>query len=378
MAKKLLLIGGGHAHLFTLANIPLLREKGYQVTVVQPSPWHYYSGMGPGMLGGSYQPEEIRFATRRQVEAGGGKFVLGMVERIDPVAKRVSLAGSGEELGYDVLSCNVGSAVRREIIAGEYDSVFTAKPIEQLLTAREKVVALAGQRRCRIAVVGGGPSALEIAGNLHQLCRTRGLNLPEIRLYAGRSLLPGRAERLRFLAREILQKKAIRIIDGLYVVRIEEHRLLLDNGASVEADLIFVATGVAPPPLFARSGLPVGQDRGLLVNAALQSTAYPEIFGGGDCISFQPRPLDKVGVYAVRQNRVLFNNLLAWLDGAPLAPFSPGGEYLLIYNLGDGDGLLAKWRLTFAGKTAFWLKDWIDRRFMATFAERTPSLSFRS
>jgi NADH dehydrogenase FAD-containing subunit len=75
MAKELLLIGGGHAHLFTLAHIPQLREKGYRVTVVQPSPWHYYSGMGPGMLGGSYQPEEIRFATRRQVEAGGGKFV---------------------------------------------------------------------------------------------------------------------------------------------------------------------------------------------------------------------------------------------------------------------------------------------------------------
>jgi NADH dehydrogenase FAD-containing subunit len=378
MAKELLLIGGGHAHLFTLANIPQLREKGYQVTVVQPSPWHYYSGMGPGMLGGSYQPEEIRFATRRQVEAGGGKFVLGMVERIDPVARRVSLAGSGEELPYDVLSCNVGSAVRRQIIAGEYDSVFTAKPIEQLLTAREKVAALAGQRRCRIAVVGGGPSALEIAGNLHQLCRTRGRNLPEIRLYAGRSLLPGRAERLRFLAREILQKKAIRIIDGIYVVRIEEHRLLLDNGVSVEADLIFVATGVAPPPLFTRSGLPVGHDGGLLVNAALQSTAYPEIFGGGDCISFQPRPLDKVGVYAVRQNRVLFNNLLAWLDGTPLTPFSPGGEYLLIYNLGDGDGLLAKWWLTFAGKAAFRLKDWIDRRFMATFAEPAPSQTFRS
>ena len=378
MAKELLLIGGGHAHLFTLANIPQLREKGYRVTVVQPSPWHYYSGMGPGMLGGTYQPEEIRFATRRQVEAGGGKFVLGMVEKIDPASRRVSLAGSNEELSYDVLSCNVGSMVRRQVIAGEYDSVFTAKPIEQLLIAREKVAALAGQRRCRIAVVGGGPSALEIAGNLHQLCRTRGLNPPEIRLYAGRSLLPGRAERLRFLAREILQNKAIRIIDGIYVVRIEEHRLLLDNGALVEADLIFVATGVAPPPLFVHSGLPVGHDGGLLVNAALQSIAYPEIFGGGDCISFQPRPLDKVGVYAVRQNRVLFNNLLAWLDGAPLAPFSPGGEYLLIYNLGDGDGLLAKWWLTFAGKTAYRLKNWIDRRFMATFAEPAPSQTFRS
>ena len=50
MAKKLLLAGGGHAHMMTLANLHQFVEKGYEVTVVQPSPHHYYSGMGPGML----------------------------------------------------------------------------------------------------------------------------------------------------------------------------------------------------------------------------------------------------------------------------------------------------------------------------------------
>lgn len=64
---------------------------------------------------------------------------------------------------------------------------------------------------------------------------------------------------------------------------------------------------------------------GLLVNKYLQCTAHPEIFGGGRCIYFKDRPLDKVGVYTVRQNPVLYQNLMASLEETVLQPFDPGG-----------------------------------------------------
>jgi len=99
----------------------------------------------------------------------------------------------------------------------------------------------------------------------------------------------------------------------------------------------------------------------------LQCTAYPEIFGGGDCIYFKDRPLDKVGVYAVRQNPVLYQNLMASLEGTVLQPFDPGGDYLLIFNMGDGTGILRKKRLVFGGRPAFLIKDYIDRKFIRKF-----------
>jgi NADH dehydrogenase FAD-containing subunit len=104
MIKQLVLIGGGHAHMVTLANLRNFTEKGFGVTVIQPSEYHYYSGMGPGMLGGTYRPEEIRFATRRQVESKGGRFILGKAYRIDPYKQEVYLEGAEEEIPYDVLS----------------------------------------------------------------------------------------------------------------------------------------------------------------------------------------------------------------------------------------------------------------------------------
>jgi NADH dehydrogenase FAD-containing subunit len=153
------------------------------------------------------------------------------------------------------------------------------------------------------------------------------------------------------------------------VRRIELDGIRFASGEHRPADVVFVATGVRPSPVIASSGLPTGPDGGLRVNRFLRSTADESVFGGGDCIWFEDRPLDKVGVYAVRQNPVLFHNLMAAFTGAPPTPFAPGGEYLLIYNLGDGTGIFYKHRIVFSGRLAFRIKDFIDRRFMASFQE---------
>ncbi|NTV15712.1 MAG: FAD-dependent oxidoreductase, partial [Desulfobulbaceae bacterium] len=163
------------------------------------------------------------------------------------------------------------------------------------------------------------------------------------------------------------QKRGVVISEGSYVRQVSSGRIELADGQDYPVDLIFLAVGVTPSPLFADSGLPVGPEGGLLVNRFLQSPAHPDIFGGGDCIYFQEEPLDKVGVYAVRENPVLYHNLLAALEGGELQPFAPGGDYLLIFNLGDGEGVLHKRWLTFGGRPAFWLKDYIDRKFMRRF-----------
>ena len=64
---------------------------------------------------------------------------------------------------------------------------------------------------------------------------------------------------------------------------------------------------------------------------------------------------------------VLFHNLEARLDGGSLMPFEPGGEYLLIFNLGGGVGVLKKRWLELGGRPAFIIKDYIDRKFMKEF-----------
>lgn len=363
--KHLVLVGGGHAHMMVLENIVRFVERQIKVTVIGPSFHHYYSGMGPGMLGKTYQPSEIRFATQDVVRKQGGVFVKDYVVKIDPKEKKVYTA-SGHEFNYDVLSVNAGSYVA-QATSLEEDNIYSVKPIEKLMQASEVLEKMFAEKIVRVAVVGGGPSSAEVAGNIWQLGRKAKKHMPEIVIYAGKKFMSGFDPKISQRVLNKLTARGIKIDKTGYVKDIATDGVTLDSGKKSEADFIFVATGVKPAALLEESGLPVGPDKGLKVNRFLQCVDYPEIFGGGDCIYYDEKPLDKVGVYAVRQNPVLLHNLMAQLEEKPLQVFDPGPDYLLIFNIGGGYGVLRKKRLIFGGRLAFWIKDFIDRRFMKRF-----------
>ncbi len=366
LKSRLVLVGGGHAHMVVLANLHAFIGKGYDVTVVQPSVYHYYSGMGPGMLGKTYGPDDIRFATQQGVEQQGGTFIKGKAVRIDPEKKEVYLE-SGKALPYDIVSFNAGSYIPSDALIENPRDVFQVKPIEKLIDAQKRILDLTATRSISIGVIGGGPSAVEISGNLWRLGQRYCRHPLSIKVFAGRRLIPKAPEKVAKMAEASLKKRGIEVLFNSYVQKVNGNAITLASGKVETADVVFLAVGIKPSEIFKASGLPVGPDGGLKVNKFLQSTAYPEIFGGGDCIYFEDHPLDKVGVYAVRQNPVLLNNLMAWPDQKALLPFNPGGNYLLIYNLGDGTGIFYKRPLLFGGRLAFRIKDYIDRRFMKKF-----------
>jgi NADH dehydrogenase FAD-containing subunit len=366
MAKHLVLVGGGHAHMMLLANIHAFVAKNHRVTVIGPSEHHYYSGMGPGMLGGTYSPSDIRFATKHVVEKQGGVFVLGKAVRVWPDERQIELE-SGETVGYDVVSFNAGSYVPRLNLSEDIENIYTVKPIEKLVEAQTRIKQLASQKPVTIGIVGGGPSSVEIAGNIRQLTSGYGANQPRVKIFAGDGLMAKYPKGVRTRIEKSLKQHGVEIHSNGFVQAVEPHGIILASGERFDLDLIFLAIGVRPNAIFERSGIPTGPDGGMRVNSYLQSVAYPEMFGGGDCIYFQDQPLDKVGVYAVRQNPVLYHNLMAALEEKPLQVFHPGGDYLLIFNMGGGKGVLRKKRLTLGGRIAFIVKDYIDRKFMKTF-----------
>ncbi len=365
MTKNLVLVGAGHAHMTAMAHIKDLKAQGIKVTVIGPSSHHYYSGMGPGMLGGTYSAADISFPVQQMVEAQGGIFIKDSLDCIDAANRSLRLA-SGNTVSYDVASFNIGSHVPdAEVLkAGE---VFSVKPIENLQAGRQRILDLAGKDIVNVGVVGGGPAALEVAGNSWACGQEMGGKGCRVRIYAGKHFMARVPAKVRSRCVQIMAKRGIEIIEGSYVSEINNGEVTLEDGQTFKDDVLFTAVGVRPNQAFVRSGLETGPDGGLLVNTYLQSPKYPEIFGGGDCIYFADQPLGKVGVYAVRQNPVLLANLQAQLSGQPLTPFEPGGDYLLIFNCGAGEGVFHKSGLSFKGRLAFWIKDYIDRAFMRRF-----------
>jgi len=366
MGKHLVLVGGGHAHLTVLLNLAGYVQRGHRVTLIGPSPYHYYSGMGPGLLSGIYRAQDARFHVKKMAEDRGGTFIEDKVIQIDPIQRTLNLQ-SGNQVAYDAVSFNTGSDVpMNSLVSAPQENVVPVKPVFNLLQARPLIVPSLKQKPMNFIVIGGGPAGVEVTANLWRLVNeNRGK--ATIRLIAGLKLLGGLPEKVRSLALRSLTDRGITVTEGNHVKEMTPGEIRLTDGSSHPFDVAFMALGVQPSRVFRDSGIPTGPDGGLLVNSFLQSVAHPEMFGGGDCISFVDRPLAKVGVYAVRQNPILLHNLLAALEGKEMNAFIPQEDYMLIFNMGNGRGILWKKNFLWEGRMAFLLKDYIDRKFMKKF-----------
>jgi NADH dehydrogenase FAD-containing subunit len=381
MNKNLVFAGGGHAHLTALKHLSYFIRSGYAVTLISPSIYHYYSGMGPGMLSGTYHPWEVRFHLQRMAERAGARFVLDEVDHFNP-RERILFLKSGKKIGYDITSFNLGSEVPIETLGYSASGVvFPVKPLVNLLKVRQAILdAIRQGKTLRLAVIGGGPAGVEISANIRMLLNQNS-GRGEVVLIGGKRLLAGGPERLHDIVHKAISGKGIEIIEGHHAEAIQQGSVILTNGQTIDFDIAVVAIGIHPSRVFKTSGVPVGNDGGMLVNAQLQSVAHPEIFGGGDCISLENQSLKKVGVYAVRQNPILLHNLLASINGGLMKIFKPQKDYLLILNIGNREGIFWKRNIVWRGRSAFLLKDYIDRRFMRTFqisgemTERTEAVN---
>lgn len=361
---NLILVGAGHAHMETLLNARTIIDEGHRIVLVSPSAYQYYSGMGPGLLGGTYEPQQVRFHVRKMAESRGVAFIKDQAVGIDVQNRTLHLA-SGQTLTYDLISFNIGSEVPLEKLTIKDETVVPAKPVENLYHARQRLLSAIEKDHLKVAVIGGGPAGVEIAGNLWRLLRHR-RHGAEISLYCSK-LLPNVPERVRQAARDSLDERKIRVVEGVRAQAMKDRRLVLTDRSDIVSDIAFIAIGTRPPVLFQESGIGTGPTGGLLVNRYLQSPDHPEIFGGGDCIDFRELPLPKVGVMAVRQGPILLNNLRTVLNGKPLLPFQPPRNYLLIMNMGNGKGVAWRGGLNWSGRLAFLLKDRIDRGFMRKY-----------
>ena len=129
---------------------------------------------------------------------------------------------------------------------------------------------------------------------------------------------------------------------------------------------VFVKTRA--PAFLAASGLECNDaDGAVVVDHHFQVVNAHGVFAAGDCLHFAPRPLAKIGVFAVREAPILIHNLLAFLASDPLQIFTPQDVFLSILNLGNRHALAYRGNLAWSGRSAWWLKDRIDRRWLELY-----------
>ena len=365
--KHIVLVGAGHAHLGVLRDCG---NWGHRVTCVSPGDF-WYSGLATGTLGGQYDIQEDKVDVAAVCRRVGARFVRDRIAALDAAAKRMTLDG-GDALDYDVLSLDLGSEVSPlPGLSDDDPRVFAAKPIRRLVDLRRAIEA--GEVRS-LAVVGGGYSGCETALNIARLLRQFGVAGRRVTLFAGDDGLLHRTTAFqRWKVRSALREAGIEVLkadagagtslDG----QIAFDRLPLygdDAARRLAFDAVLNATGLHPPAVVSKLGLPLTDAGRIRLRDTLQVGGHDDIFAAGDCATLIGRDLPQIGVVAVRQGEVLSQNLPAAADGKPLKNYAPQKRHLLILNLADGTGLAVWGGLYYRGRPALWLKSFIDKRFL--------------
>lgn len=366
--RRVVLIGAGHAHLHVASRAAEFRRHGAELTLIDPDAF-WYSGLATGMLGGLYDRELDRVDPEPLLRRAGGRFIRERVVDIDRSNCVVSLQ-TGDRLTYDLLSLNVGSEVALGALTPLPEGAWPAKPIRGLweLRARlEERFRADPDDPVRVIVIGGGPTGCEIAANVDALARVWGARVRVTLVSDQDRLLADRRRRVSRRVARCLTGRGVEVLTRTEITEIDEGAVLVRGGGSIPWDLAVVATGLRAPEPLAELGLEVGPDGGLLVDQTLRSVDDSKLFGAGDCVYILGHPLPMLGVYAVREAPILANNLLAALGGDSLQEYRPQKRCLTILNLGLGNGLALWGPFHWLGPLSMWLKDRIDRRFLAKY-----------
>ncbi len=356
----LLLVGGGHSHLFVLEAFARQPAADVDLVCVAPTPLVTYSGMVPGVLGGRYPLRDAQIDLRRLTGRAHGRFVAARATALDP-RQRMLVLSDGSRWSYDHASFDIGS--RTAPIPTAPDAPLVAiKPIDAAVAAID--TALAARPDARAVVVGAGAGGCEVALALAARLRRGSVTACDRASHP----LPGFAPRAVHLMQRAFAGADVTWAGGQAVSALTAEGVHLDDDTVLPAELIVTAAGAVASSLFSDAALPVDGRGFLLVDETLRCRTHPEIFAAGDCATIDgTAEVPKSGVYAVRQGPILAANLRAALRGASPRPFRPQTRALALLNTADGRAILNYGPLAIHARWAMHLKDRIDRRFVRRF-----------
>jgi 3-phenylpropionate/trans-cinnamate dioxygenase ferredoxin reductase subunit len=271
------------ASLAGLRGAEALRRLGYQgrLVLVGAESVRPYDRppLSKALLRGEREPDQIQLSQPDAFDALGLELRLGVsATALDPAARQVTLE-DGERIAYDGLMIATGARARSLAGAPDLEGLFTLRSLDDALAIR---AVLEGTPR--VAVIGAGFIGAEVAAT----CRHRGLSVTMLEALPSpmaRVLNP----KIGAVCAAAHRDRGVDVRLGVGVEAIEGsgrvERLRLDDGSSVEADLVVVGIGAVPETdWLASSGLQL--DDGVVCDASCATDA-PGVVAAGDVARWQ-------------------------------------------------------------------------------------------
>jgi NADH dehydrogenase len=337
---QVVIIGGGFGGLYAARR---LAGEAVDVMLVDRKNHHTFQPLLYQVALGVLSPGEIASPLRDSFRnAPNVKTLLAEAVGFDTQERRVRLT-DGAQIAYDYLIVAAGA---RHAYFGHDDWEQDApglKTIEDAVEIRSRLLlaferaehdALLGVRRdpLTFAVVGGGPTGVELAGAIADLARMAlakdfkmiDTTKARVRLYEGTPRVLGAfSEASSRRAKKQLEELGVEVFTNSVVTAVEPGRIKV-AGEWITTDVTLWASGVAPSPLGKELGAKTDRVGRVLIEQDLSLSGQREIFVIGDMTALTGEdgsPVPGLAAAATQQGTAAADNILRDLRGEPRRPF---------------------------------------------------------
>ena len=281
--------------------------------------------------------DHVAYPIRGALRKTKVKFRMGSPISVDHKNKSVKL-DSSEVLDFDYLIVALGSATNDFGIKGVAENALGMKTVNEALAIRSEIMRrfedlcrFEDNTKFSIAVVGGGPTGVEMAGAIAELKRgplssdmaDAAKNIDVYLVEAGPRVLPALSPKLSTRTKSDLEKLGVKVMTGAVVKEVKPRQIQFADGTSIPSEVSVWAAGVRGEPAIAKLNIPQENGR-VAVDPTMQVTNYPYVFAIGDAAGAKGsdgRFLPMVAPVAMQQARFVAKQIARLTSQKPLEKF---------------------------------------------------------
>ncbi len=271
------------------------------ITLISDKSWIEYYGALYRLIRGS-SPAEVMLPLELTVDTKRVTLIIDSIQHIDSIKKNVE--GTTKTYAYDTLILSPGSVSNYFGIPGMDEHSVTMKSVADTLELKQSVIdhvtamskttdQIERQKLGRFAIVGAGPTGIEIAGEILPLARTTakkvGIDPSLIEvciLEAMDRLLPAIEPKASAKVLKRLNHIGVNLMLNTAVASIKKNAVTLKDGSTLDVAMIIWTAGVKPNPLLATiKGIEADKRGRAIVDEHLQAKNVSDIYVLGDCAS---------------------------------------------------------------------------------------------
>ncbi len=347
--KRVVILGGGFGGVSVAKRLEGLysRNAGLEITLISESNYLLFTPMLAEVASSGLEAQHISAPIR--ASCPNTRFIRAEVMKVDQEAQQVWTRSSGtgptEAIPYDHLVLALGSVPNYFDLPGLEGHSFSLKSLEDAIQLRNHVIALLEHadsepdaaeraRQLTFVVAGGGFAGTETIAELFDLVRSVLRFYPSIQpeelrfvlVHSRDSILPELSFELAGYALRKLQARGIEFALNTRVTGARAGAVLLGEGKSLATSTLIWTAGNQPNPLL--RSFPCDRNRAgaVIVDESLRLKGLTNVWAVGDCAEIpdpdrQGQAYPPTAQHALREGKVLAENIAAVISGKPPKPF---------------------------------------------------------